>query len=169
MLRCSSRGESCRSLRAKRSTRNHATASPLGGATSTRSVCSAFSKKRISVGADVEDLNDALGVGGDAGEVGAVEDRALQRAGLKRGLFGLLARGVVGGLGEVDPCPRFVVSNSDDVAPSTCARPTHRMDYETSKRHCKQLFKGILQLIFSVGLLQETCALDKEGFHFGVN
>jgi len=31
------------------------------------------------LGADVEDLNDALGVGGDAREVGAVEDRALQR------------------------------------------------------------------------------------------
>ena len=32
------------------------------------------------LGADVEDLDDALGVGGDAREVGAVEDRALQRA-----------------------------------------------------------------------------------------
>ena len=30
------------------------------------------------LGADVEDLNDALRVGGDAREVGAVEDRALQ-------------------------------------------------------------------------------------------
>ena len=32
------------------------------------------------LGADVEDLDDALRVGGDAREVGAVEDRALQRA-----------------------------------------------------------------------------------------
>src|SRR6185503_6354432 len=35
------------------------------------------------LGADVEDLDDALGVGGDAREVRAVEDRALQRAGLQ--------------------------------------------------------------------------------------
>ena len=48
------------------------------------------------LGADVEDLDDALGVGGDAREVGAVEDRALQRAGLEQRLFRLLARGVVG-------------------------------------------------------------------------
>ena len=33
--------------------------------------------------ADVEDLDHALGVGRDAGEVGAVEDRALERAGLQ--------------------------------------------------------------------------------------
>jgi hypothetical protein len=32
-----------------------------------------------ALGADVEDLDDALGVGGDAREVGAVEDRVLQR------------------------------------------------------------------------------------------
>ena len=38
-------------------------------------------------GADIEDLNDALLVGGDAREVGAVEDRVLQGAGLKQGLF----------------------------------------------------------------------------------
>jgi hypothetical protein len=50
----------------------------------------------------------------------------------------------------------------------TCGRPTHRMDYETSKRRCKQVFKGIFQLIFSIGLLQEVCVLDKERFHFGV-
>ena len=48
------------------------------------------------LGADVEDLDDALRVGGDAREVGAVEDRALQRARLEQRLFRLLARGVVG-------------------------------------------------------------------------
>src|SRR5918994_137896 len=32
------------------------------------------------LGADVENLDDAPGVGGDAGEIGTVEDRALQRA-----------------------------------------------------------------------------------------
>ncbi len=48
------------------------------------------------LGADVEDLDDALGVGGDAGEIGAVENRALQRSRLEQRLFGLLARGVVG-------------------------------------------------------------------------
>ena len=38
------------------------------------------------LGADVEDLDHALFVGGDAGEVGAVEDGVLQGAGLERGL-----------------------------------------------------------------------------------
>ena len=47
-------------------------------------------------GADVEDLDDALGVGGYAREVGAAEDRALQRSRLQQGFFGLLAGGVVG-------------------------------------------------------------------------
>ena len=46
--------------------------------------------------ADVEDLDDARGVGGDAGEVGAVEDRALERAGLDERRLGSLARRVVG-------------------------------------------------------------------------
>ena len=55
------------------------------------------------LGADVEDLNDALRVGGDAREVGAVEDRALQGPRLEQRLFRLLARGVVGALGEADP------------------------------------------------------------------
>ena len=48
------------------------------------------------LGADVEDLNDALGVGGDAGEVGAVEDRALQGSRLEQRFFRQLACGVVG-------------------------------------------------------------------------
>ena len=48
------------------------------------------------LGADVEDLNDTLRVGGDAREVGAVEDRALQGPRLEQRLFRLLARGVVG-------------------------------------------------------------------------
>ena len=37
------------------------------------------------LGADVEDLDDALRVGGDAREVGAVEDRALQSRRFKQG------------------------------------------------------------------------------------
>ncbi len=37
-------------------------------------------------GADVEDLDDAVGVGGNGGEVGAAEDGALQGAGLQEGL-----------------------------------------------------------------------------------
>jgi hypothetical protein len=48
-----------------------------------------------ALGADVEDLDDAPGVGGDAREIGAVENRALQGAGLEQRLFGLLARGDV--------------------------------------------------------------------------
>ena len=38
------------------------------------------------LGTDVENLDDAVGIGGDAGKVGAVEDRALQRAGLQQRL-----------------------------------------------------------------------------------
>ena len=48
------------------------------------------------LGADVEDLDDALRVGGDARKVGTVENGALQRARLEQRLFRLLARGVVG-------------------------------------------------------------------------
>ena len=40
-----------------------------------------------ALGADVEDLDDALRVGGDAGEVGAVEDRVLQGARLEQRLL----------------------------------------------------------------------------------
>ena len=40
------------------------------------------------LGADVEDLDDPLGVRGDAREVGAVEDRALQGPRLAQRLFG---------------------------------------------------------------------------------
>src|SRR5664280_3901819 len=48
------------------------------------------------LGADVEDLYDALGVGGDAREIGAVENRALQGARLEQHFFGVIARDVVG-------------------------------------------------------------------------
>jgi hypothetical protein len=44
----------------------------------------------MPLGADVEDLDDALRVGGDAREVGAVEDRALQGARLEQRLFACL-------------------------------------------------------------------------------
>ena len=55
-----------------------------------------------ALGADVEDLDDALRVGGDAGEIGAVEDRVLQGAGLEQRLLaadfrnGGNAAGIVG-------------------------------------------------------------------------
>jgi len=42
-----------------------------------------------ALGADVEDLDHPLGVGGDAGEVGAVEDGALQGADLDDRFLGL--------------------------------------------------------------------------------
>ncbi len=48
------------------------------------------------LGADVEDLDDALRVGGDTRKVGAVENRTLQGPRLEQRLFRLLARGVVG-------------------------------------------------------------------------
>jgi hypothetical protein len=47
------------------------------------------------LGADIENLDDTFGIGGDAGEVGAVEDRALQRPGLEQSLFSLFPRSVV--------------------------------------------------------------------------
>ena len=50
------------------------------------------------LGADVEDLDDALRVGGDAGEIGAVENRALQGAGLEDRLFCLAMRCFAGSL-----------------------------------------------------------------------
>ena len=84
-----------------------------------------------TLGADVEDLNDTLRVGGDAREIGAVEDRALQSPRLEQRLFRLLARGVVGALGDADPRPRLVVSISHGVAPVTCTRPTERIDCRT--------------------------------------
>jgi hypothetical protein len=54
------------------------------------------------LGPDVEDLDHALGVGGDAGEIGAVENRALQGPRLEQGFLRLLVRRVVGGLEDVD-------------------------------------------------------------------
>jgi hypothetical protein len=51
-----------------------------------------------ALGADVEDLDHALGVGGDAGEIGAVEDRLLQCSGGQQCVrFARVERGV--GLG----------------------------------------------------------------------
>jgi hypothetical protein len=41
---------------------------------------SAGRKAKHPLGTNVEDLNDTLRVGGDAGEVGTIEDRALQGA-----------------------------------------------------------------------------------------
>src|SRR5438309_9280104 len=49
-----------------------------------------------ALGADVEDLNDALLVSGDAREVGAVKDRALEGPCLEQSLFRPLAGAVVG-------------------------------------------------------------------------
>ena len=39
------------------------------------------------LGADIEDLDDPLGVGGDAGEIGAIEDSALECARLQQHVF----------------------------------------------------------------------------------
>ena len=48
-----------------------------------------------ALGADVEDLDDALGVGGDARKVGAIENGALQRPRLQKRLFRNSASGDV--------------------------------------------------------------------------
>ena len=69
-----------------------------------------------SLGADIEDLNDALRVRGDAREVGAVENRALQGARLQQHFFCLPARGhVANALGGTDPRPRRALSLSHNV------------------------------------------------------
>ena len=49
-----------------------------------------------ALGADVEDLNDALGVCCDTREIGAVENGALQCTGLEQGLFRLFTCGDIG-------------------------------------------------------------------------
>ena len=68
------------------------------------------------LGADVEDLDDALGVGGDAREVGAVEDRALQGAGFQQrfgvpDVYGEISR-LSRILRATGICPRFHLSPS---------------------------------------------------------
>ena len=68
------------------------------------------------LGADIEDLDDALRVRGDAREVGAVEDRALQGPGLQQYLFGLLSRRAIGALGGVHRQPRRVDAVCHDIA-----------------------------------------------------
>ena len=67
-----------------------------------------------ALGADVEDLDDALLVGGDAGEVGAVEDGVLQGAGLEQRLLGALAGRVVGADEQVADDCRLVVAQRGD-------------------------------------------------------
>jgi hypothetical protein len=72
-------------------------------------------------GADVEDLNDAPGVGGDAREIGTVENRPLQGPGLEQGLFGLLARrDIAQHAGEVTLPPSHIslaaISSGKDAA-----------------------------------------------------
>jgi hypothetical protein len=57
-----------------------------------------------ALGADVENLDDTLGIGGDTGEVGAIENRTLQGSGLEKRLFRMLVSGVVGYLGDHEFC-----------------------------------------------------------------
>src|SRR5690606_1433574 len=68
-----------------------------------------------ALGADIENLDDAVCIGGDAREVGTVEDGALQRTGLQ---YGLRVAPVVPGLAVVgnagihewlSSCCRFVL------------------------------------------------------------
>ena len=62
-----------------------------------------------TLGTDVENLDDALRIGGDAREVGAVENCALQCPRLEQRLFRLLAHAVVGAFGDGGPGPDLVV------------------------------------------------------------
>ncbi len=67
-----------------------------------------------ALGADVEDLNDALGVSGDTREIGAVENRVLQGPRFKQRLFRLLARGVVGADQQVADDGVLIVAQGRD-------------------------------------------------------
>ena len=64
---------------------------------------------------------------------------------LEQRLFRLLARSVVGVLGDADPRARLVVSISHGVAPVTCTCPTERIDCTTSKLRREQLFNRVLE------------------------
>ncbi len=55
-----------------------------------------------ALGADVEDLDHAPGVGGDAGEIGAVENRVLQGAGLEQSLLAQHFGEAIGLTGLID-------------------------------------------------------------------
>jgi hypothetical protein len=110
------------------------------------------------LGSDIEDLDDALGVGGDGGEVGAVEDRALQRAGLQQYIFGLFRHCVFSVLEDANTRRRPVVSKGQGVLPITRAWPAWRTNYADSKLRCEQRFNGILELKSGVRLLQKVRA-----------
>ena len=98
------------------------------------------------LGADVEDLYDALGVGGDAREIGAVENGALQGARLEQHLFRLVARDVVGAHGDADLRPCFVAFNSDGLSPGDLnpSRLANRLrDFKMTLQAVVQLNVGV--------------------------
>src|SRR5207248_233033 len=67
-----------------------------------------------ALGPHVEDLNNAFFIGGDAGEVGTVEDRTLQSPGLEQRLFRALARGVVGAYEKITDDGVLIVAQGGD-------------------------------------------------------
>ena len=72
-------------------------------------ITSASRVAKHPLSADVKDLNHTFGVGGYAGKVRAVEDRALQGTRLNDRLLRLVLRRVIRGLGEqllrvLSPC-----------------------------------------------------------------
>src|ERR1035438_10003334 len=67
-----------------------------------------------ALGADIEDLNDALLVGGDTREVGAVENCGLQGPCLQQSLFRPLARGIIGADQQVADDGALIVAQRRD-------------------------------------------------------
>ena len=97
------------------------------------------------LGADVEDLNDSLRVGGDAGKVGTVENRALQRA---------------------NPRARLVISiehGVSPVAPSLADRWRENRGYRSSSSRGPRLkeplrtLSGPMHNTWSVALVFSRC------------
>ncbi len=75
-------------------------------------------------GADVEYLDDAFRIGGDAREVGAVEDCVLQRSRFEDRLFRLFAFGPRNGAGDNPvPMPRHTPSIGHCIAPDNARSP----------------------------------------------
>ena len=98
-----------------------------------------------ALGADIEDLNDALGVGGDAREIGAVENRALQGPGLEQSLFRQLARGIVGA--------------DQQVADDDVLRVAQRRD----RHHCREPAAILADIGQLVDVLDPARGLEHQG------
>ena len=115
--------------------------------------------------ADVEYLNDALRVSGDAREIRAVENSLLQRPRLKQRLVSLLDRGAASDVRGADPRPRLVVSISHG-SPRPLVFVPHGSNCATLKSRREQLSNRVLKLPQSIGLTEVARVFNKERFQF---